>query len=219
MDIFESGIPNIRIRKIGTKRNQLEIIETAMVLEAWDGYLNKRREFDEDITDGTIRMDFGCWNGDKSIDWQPQIEAYHYLLENQYAVRDGIIRALVEKFGWLKETYDWDSEDEPDVPNITPEALINFDFKPFIGPASVSFIEESRDGIAYLEWHFLCVWDPEHGLAAITHRDRLIDLDRGETDIWKIYEDKGTLAEELKSFEEQTKKPPPKSRNPWWKFW
>ena len=98
MDIFESGIPNIKIRKIGTKRNQLEIIETAIVLEAWDGYLNKRREFGEEITDGTIRLDFGGYNGDKSRDWQPEINAYHHLLQNQYEIRDNIIRSLIEKF-------------------------------------------------------------------------------------------------------------------------
>jgi hypothetical protein len=80
--------------------------------------------------------------------------------------------------------------------------------------------EESRDNIAYLEWHFDCAWDPEHGLAVITHQERVIDLDRGETDIWKIYEDNGTLAEKQKEFDEQAKNfKPPKSKKPWWQFW
>jgi hypothetical protein len=52
---------------------------------------------------------------------------------------------------------------------------------------------------------FQCEWDPEHGLAAITHEDRIIDLDRGETDPWKIYEDNGTLAEKQKEYDEQEK--------------
>jgi len=34
MDTFESGIPNIRIRDIGTKRNPLEVAEASIVLEA-----------------------------------------------------------------------------------------------------------------------------------------------------------------------------------------
>lgn len=217
MDIFASGIPNLQIKNIGTKRNPLEFIQATIVLEAWAGYLKYRGNAKE-ITDGTVRLDFGGYNGDKSIDWQPQINAYHHLLQNQYEIRDSIIRSLIEKFEWLKETYDWDSDDQPDVPNVPPP--IDFDFKPFIGPVSVSFdAEESKNGISYLEWHFACAWDPEHGLAVITQQERVIDLDRGETDIWKIYEDNGTLAEKQKEYDERAKNIKPKSVKPWWQFW
>jgi hypothetical protein len=220
MDIFDSGIPNLRITTLGTKRSSFQFIETTTVLEAWDGYFKHYRN-ERRITDGTVSLNFGGYNAavHKSLDWQPQINAYHDLLQNQYAIRDGILRTLGEKFEWLKETYDWDSEEEPDVPDIPPP--FDFDFKPFIGPVSVSFDEEeSRDNVAYLEWHFDCVWDPEHGLAVITHQERVIDLDRGETDIWKIYEDNGTLAEKQKEFDEQAKNfKPPKSQKPWWQFW
>jgi hypothetical protein len=112
-----------------------------------------------------------------------------------------------------------DPEDDPDVPNITPETEVDFDFKRFIGPQSISFYEESRDDISYLDWHFQCTWDPEHGLAVITHQEKVIDLDRGETDPWKIYEDNGTLAEKQKEYDERMKNFKPKEVKPWWKFW
>ena len=214
MDIFASGIPNIRIKNYGTKRKPLEIIEATIVLEAWDGYLNKRWENGKVITDGTIKLHIGSYNQNIPRDWQPEINAYNHLLQNQYEIRDNIIRSLIEKFDWLKETYDWDQDDD-----ITPETKADFNFKPFIGTQSLSFSEESRNDISYLEWLFYCVWDEEHGLAVITHQDRVIDLDGGETDIWKIYEDKGTLAEELKEYEERVKNIKPKSQKPWWKFW
>jgi hypothetical protein len=220
MDIFDSGIPNLRIGTAGTKRNLIQFIETTTVLEAWNGYMQNYRN-EKKITDGTVSLDFGGYNAavHKSLDWQPQINAYHHLLENQYEIRDSIIRTLIEKFEWLKETYDWDSGDEPDVPRIPPPA--DFDFKPFIGPMSVNFVEEeSKNNIAYLQWHFDCAWDPEHGLAVITHEARVIDLDRGETDIWKIYEDNGTLAEKQKEYDEWAKNfKPPKRQKPWWEFW
>jgi hypothetical protein len=140
------------------------------------------------------------------------------LLENQYAVRDSILRALSEEVGRFTQYLD---PDDSFVPNITPETRGCFDFKPFIGPVSVSFDEEeSRNGVSYLQWHFDCAWDPEHGLAAITHEDRVIDLDQGETDIWKIYADNGTLAEKQKEYEERAKNfKPPKRQKPWWRFW
>ena len=220
MDIFAGGIPNIRIENYGTRRKPLEIIEATIVLEAWDGYLNKRWENAKVITDGTIKLDFGSYNPNIPRDWQPEINAYNHLLQNQYEIRDNIIRSLIEKFDWLKETYDWDQDDD-----ITPETKADFNFKPFIGTQSLSFSEESKNDISYLEWLFYCVWDEEHGLAVTTHQERVIDLDRGETDVWKIYEDKGTLAEELKEYEERVKnfKPmknfKPKSQKPWWQFW
>lgn len=214
MDIFESETPNIRIRNIGTKRNPLEIIEARIVLEAWDGYLYKHWENGKEITDGKVRLNFDCYRGNNPEDCRAEINAYNHLLKNQHEIRDSIIRTLIEKFNWLKKTYDWDQDDE-----ITPETIADFDFKSFIGPLSVSFHEECKDDIAYLEWHFQCEWDEEHGLAVITHQERVIDLDRGETDIWKIYEDKGTLEQELKEFEERKKIFKPREIKPWWRFW
>ena len=219
MDIFESGIPNLKIRKAGTKHDPFQFIETEAVLEAWNGYMKNYRN-ETRVTDGTVQLDFGGYNiEDKSIDWQPQINAYHYLIENQHAIRDSIIKALSEEVDRFTQYLD---PDDSFVPNITPETKAGFDFKPFIGPTSVSFDEEeSRNNISYLQWHFDCAWDPEHGLAVITHEDRVIDLDQGETDIFKIYADNGTLAERQKEYDEWKKnykppKPPPK---PWWKFW
>ncbi|MDQ4123500.1 MAG: hypothetical protein M3209_18850 [Acidobacteriota bacterium] len=215
MDIFASGIPDIKISKIGTRRYSYEIIQAPIILEAWDGYLYERWANGKKITDKTIYLDFGVYNRDISVDWLPQINAYHHLIQNQYAIRDSIIRSLIDKFEWLKETYDWDQDDD-----FTPETKADFDFKPFIGPVGVSFHdEESRNGISYLEWHFNCAWDEEHGLAVITHQERVIDLDRGETDPWKIYEDNGTLAEKQKEYDEWAKNVKPKIQKPWWQFW
>jgi hypothetical protein len=217
MDIFESGIPNIRIRKYGTKRNPFQSIETTTVLEAWNGYMKNYRN-ETRVTDGTVQLDFGGYNvEDKSIDWQPQINAYHHLLENQYEIRDSILKSLTEEVDRFTQYLD---PDDSFVPNITPETKVDFDFKPFIGPTSVNFDEEeSKNGIAYLEWHFDCAWDPEHGFAVTTHGVRVIDIDQ-ETDPFKIYEDNGTLAERQKEYDEWKKNyKPPKPQKPWWKFW
>lgn len=214
MDKIESKIPDVRIRNIGTKRRPLEIAEARIVLEAWDGYLYKHLENGKEITDGKVRLYFECYKGNNAEDCPAEINAYQHLLKNQSGIRDGILSALREKFDWLKETYDWDQEDR-----VTPQTKAGFDFKPFIGPLSVSFHEESKNGIAYLEWHFQCEWD-DHGLAVITHEARVIDLDRGETDIWKIYEDNGTLAEKQKEYDERMiNSEPPKRQKPWWQFW
>jgi hypothetical protein len=217
MDIFESGIPDIKIVKYGTWRDPLEFIRARIVLEAWDGYLFRHMENGREITDGKVTLDFGGYNKDISRDWQEEINAYHCLLENQYEIRDNILKALSVEVNRLAEYLD---PNDSFVPNVTPETIADFDFKPFIGPESISFTEESKDDVSYLEWHFQCAWDPEHGFAATTHKERVIHIDQ-DTDIWKIYEDKGTLEEEKRKYDEQMKnaKPPRIRQKPWWEFW
>ena len=218
MDIFSLGIPNIRINNIGTKKNPLEIVEATVTLEAWDGYLVKRWENAKVITDGTIKLYFACNTRSDPEDWQTQINAYNHLLENQYEIRDSIIRTLIDDFGRLKETYYLDTDD-PGVPNITDENKNDIDLRPFIGPQGLNIMEEVKDGVAYVEWFLNCTWDVEHGLAATTYKERVIDLDRGETDIWKIFEDNGTFGEEKTAAELRMKDAKPRVVQPWWKFW
>ena len=216
MDIFESGIPDIKIVNYGIRRNPMETIETRVILEAWDGYLYKHMESGREIADGKVTLDFGGFIKGTPRDWQPEINACHHLLKNQYVIRDNIINALSEQVNGLTECLD---ANDWFVPNVMPETKADFDFKPFIGPLSISFTEESKDDVSYLEWHFQCAWDPEHGFAAITHKERVIDLDQ-DTDIWKIYEDKGTLEQELKEYDERAKNAQPRKRQkPWWEFW
>jgi hypothetical protein len=183
MDIFDSGIPDIKIVKFGSWRDPLETIQTRIVLEAWDGYLYKHMESGREIADGKVTLDFGGFIKGVPRDWQPETNAYHHLIEHQHVLRDNILKALSEQVNRLTECLD---SNDWFVPNITPETKANFDFKPFIGPLSISFIEEeSKDDVSYLQWHFQCEWDEEHGFAAITHKERVIDLDQ-DTDIWKI---------------------------------
>ena len=216
MDIFESEIPNIRIRNVGTKRNPLEMAEARIVLEAWDGYLYKHWENGKEITDGKVKLYFDCYRGNNAEDCRAEINAYNHLLKNQSEIRDSILKSLTGEVGRLTEYLD---PNDSFVPNITPDAKDDFDFKPFIGPLSISFHEESKNDITYLEWHFQCEWDEEHGFAVTTHEARVIHIDQ-DTDIWKIYEDNGTLAEKQKEYDERAKNAkPPKRQKPWWQFW
>ena len=60
MDINTLGIPNIRVRNIGTRRDPLEMVEAIVKLDAWDGYLTKRYDNGRVIEDGTVLVHFAC---------------------------------------------------------------------------------------------------------------------------------------------------------------
>lgn len=217
MDISTLGIPGLYVRNYGTRQKPLEIVETTVRLEAWDGYLTGRHENGKVIADGTVLVQFACNAGSTREDWEPQIAAFDHLLEHQYEIRDRIVGSVIANIRGLVGYLD---DEDPGVPRITAANAEGFDLRPFIGPRSVGFIEITKDGTDYAEWFLNCTWDEEHGLAAVTHRSRLIDLDRGETDIYKIYADNGTLEEELKKAEHYRNQPTnPKPPQPWWKFW
>lgn len=191
------------------------------------GYLVKRWEYPatffdmpRGIEDGTITLRFACGVDSSPEDWETQVAAYHRLVEEQFDIRDSIVNHLRENFDTLKETYYLDSDDDPDVPRITESNKHDFDLKTFIGPQSVSITDhDEKDGIPYLEWHLNCKWDEEHGLAAVTHGSRVIDLDSGETDIYKIFADNGTLEAELAKAEQYRSMHSTNPQKPWYQFW
>ena len=126
MDIYSLDIPNIRTRKIGSGRDRIEMVEAVIRLEAWDGYLVKRWEYPTTIwekarwiEDGTIVLHFACTSVSSAEDWETQVAAYRRLVEEQFAIRDSIVKHLRENFDTLKETYYLDPDDDPDVPRIT----------------------------------------------------------------------------------------------------
>ncbi|MEO5858925.1 MAG: hypothetical protein ABIR33_08255 [Pyrinomonadaceae bacterium] len=226
MHISSLDIPNIRTTKVGSRRDGVEIVEAVVRLEAWDGYLVKRWEYPTTfwemgrvVEDGTIVLHFECTSVSSAEDWETQVAAYRRLLEEQWDIRDSIVRHLRENFDTLKETYYLDPDDDPDVPRITDVNRDDFDLKPFIGPQSVSISDHEKDGIPYLEWHLNCTWDEEHGLAAVTHGSRVIDLDRGETDIYKSFADNGTLEQELKDSEKYIGMRATGKQKPWYQIW
>jgi hypothetical protein len=148
VDIYSLGIPNIRTTKVGSRRDGVEIVEAAVRLEAWDGYLVKRWENGRAIADGTIVLTLrapasrlpkigtrrsahitGCW-------------------KSKWDIRDRILKYFLANFDTLKEEYHLDPDDDPDVPRITGSNREDFDLRPFIGPPSVSIREDEKDDIA-----------------------------------------------------------------------
>jgi hypothetical protein len=221
MDFASLSIPNIRTRKVGSGRDQFEMVDAVIRLEAWDGYLVQppRRAEGPISTGENIILDLACTCESSAEDWETQVAAYRRLLEEQFAIRDAIVKHLRENFDTLKETYYLAPDDDPDVPRITDANRDDFDLRPFIGPQSVSIREDEKDGIPYLDWSLNCKWDEEHGLAAVTHGSRVIDLDRGETDIYKIFADNGALEAELKEAEKYRGMRATKPQKPWYQFW
>lgn len=217
-----SRIPNIQIVNIGTGNRPQKAIKGFVELPCWTDYFlveepnyvfktrvvkNGRIEL---WVDGEIRAD-----GSFGIDPE-QTNAYLHLVEQQVNIKNAIVQELKQALPrMLEEEYAaWDHEEGgfPGRSDLTPE----FDFKKYIGPASISIEEDKKDEVAYIKWHFQCLWDPEHGFEVITHKNRVIDLSQ-EADIFKMYKDNGTYEEVEKELKNKVWKLQKKKK--WWQFW
>jgi hypothetical protein len=215
-------IPNIQIETFGTGKRLHKAIKGFIELPCWTGYflveepnyLMKTKVVTNgriDLwVDGEIRAD-----GSFSIN-KEQTNAYFFLVEHQERIKHSILEELKKKFPDLlsNEYASWDQEDGsfPKISDLTPQ----FDFKNYIGPASISIEEDVKDEVAYIKWHFQCLWDPEHGFEVITHKDRVIDLSQ-KVDIFKINKDNGTYEELENELKNKVWKVPKTKK--WWQFW
>ena len=170
------------------------------------------------VTDG--RMDLwvdGEIRADKSfhID-REQINSYFYLVEKQERIQQSILEELKKEFPRLlsDEYSSWDQENGnfPKISELTP----GFDFKNYIGPSSISIEEDTKEDMAYVKWHFQCLWDSEHGFEVITHKERVIDVSP-EADIFKINKDNNTYEAMEREWKDKVWNAPRKKK--WWQFW
>jgi hypothetical protein len=222
MNMETNKIPNIQVQNIGTGKKPHNAIRGFIELPCWTGYFlveepnyliktkvvtNGRIDL---WVDGEIRAD-----GSFYVD-EEQRNSYVYLVEHQERIKHSILEELKKEFPRLlsNEYASWDQEDGslPKPADLTAE----FDFKNYIGPASISIEEDIKEEAAYIKWHFQCLWDPEHGFEVITHKDRVIDLSP-EADIFKINKDNGTYEELEKELKNKEWKVPKKKK--WWQFW
>jgi hypothetical protein len=210
-----STIPNIHISKTKVKNGIIYRGSALVDLPCWTGYfLNENPK--AVITNGQIILGIenSSDNNDGFSTSQAQTNAYHYLLENQKSVKNNILQELKEKFpSFLSDEYaSYDRVDFPKLSDLTTE----FDFRNYIRPSSVNIEKDAKDNVAYLTWHFNCLWDSEHGFEVIVHKERVLEI-APQADLFKICEDNGTDQEVNQSLDEYLKKM--KEDKKWWKFW
>jgi hypothetical protein len=127
-------------------------------------------------SDGTARLSVeppeGLTEGPPSPE---QANALRYLLENQETIRVAILAAAFEGYSARRE----DLIGQGFVAEAGMPALVRPEqLKSFIGLSTVHVLRVVLDGAAYVGFELGCTWDEEHGLGAMTHQGRIVDLSR-----------------------------------------
>jgi hypothetical protein len=117
-------------------------------------------------SDGTARLSISPLDDKTRTHPTPeQVAAFRHLMDNEAAVADAVVRALVEYCPG--NAYDGDDEELLEVSEPA-------DLRPLVGLSGVHVLKVVRDGAACIGFEFGCVWDEEHGAGVMTHLGRVL---------------------------------------------
>jgi hypothetical protein len=124
-------------------------------------------------SNGIVKIEILDDEGEYTNPLPEQIMAINYLITHQNDIAIALLEALAVEYSNLKSIY---GEDETYLPNcITLE-----DYKKIFGIGGLFIHQEHKDGIAYIGFECGCIWDEEHGLGFMTHKNEVISIGSAE---------------------------------------
>lgn len=160
---------------------------STVLLEAWKGFQCRLGTYGarsaKKPSDGTTHLNVSSSNKDSQTPpSSEQAAAYRYLIAHQHSVRDSVLRAIFYEYPDYRANYNEDyglDETDKTLPVLDrPEQL-----RDLIGLSNVHIHSIAREGIAYVGYEFGCAWEEEHGLGAMTHRDRVVTVGGADVSI------------------------------------
>jgi len=157
------------------------------ILPAWRGFQCRLGPYgsrkSKKPSDGTTPLAITTPRKDSQSPPSPeQAAAYRYFTAHQEAIRDSILEAVFDEYPGYRAAYyaDYDlDESDTTLPALDrPEQLRNL-----IGLSNVLIHSVEREGVAYVGYEFGCAWEEEHGLGAMTHRNRVVKVGGADVSI------------------------------------
>lgn len=109
--------------------------------------------------------------------------AFQYLLDHEQTVHDAVLQAIFEYYPTVRNDWVYADGTSPSFPEITQP----MELKTLLGLCNVHLLRVANDGIGYMGFEFGCVWEEEHGLGVMVHRDRIVSVGQGDDSfLWWI---------------------------------
>ena len=124
---------------------------------------------------GTVTLVFEAPDENWEVS-RAQQAAYFALLENGELLKNAILAELLKLYPQWQPLYGYDNEEA----ELMPDVRVSDDFRALIGLSNVHILTMEKAGIAYVGYEFGCTWDEEHGLGALTHQNRVVQLGGAE---------------------------------------
>lgn len=199
--------------------------ESKIVLPSWAGYRSCGGAYgaqDSDIpSDGRVVVCANPLDADLPVG-QEQLAACQYLLENEAAVHEAIVAAILDEY---PEVFDIFSEDAEERGIRLPEHMTTEELKQHIGIAYIHLHPVEKEGVGYVGVQLGCSWDDEHGLGVMLHRTEVVDIGGADTSIleWIAERHRDGIPLDAppahEAGEEATQEAEPVAQKSWWQFW
>ena len=156
--------------------------EGEIVLASWRGFQTRRGLYagisSERPSDGSARVRFDTGDAERVPPTVAQIAAFQWLVEHETEVTAAILNAVFAQYPVFRTEYIdcYEAEDaqiaaQNALPLERPEQL-----RMVMGLSGVFVLPVVKDSLGYVGFELRCVWEEEHGLGVMTHKDRVIDI-------------------------------------------
>ena len=136
--------------------------------------LEKFKQLEFDNSSNEVEIVIRDFLDDEMEPLNQQINTMNYVLNNQEVVVDSLLDSIWKKW---KEIYeDFSIDDDKDFPNIIKKN----DLKKVISIRTIYIQPLHKNDFAYYGLEGNCMWDEEHGLGFISHKDRIIEFGGAE---------------------------------------
>ncbi|MEZ4394303.1 MAG: hypothetical protein R3A48_24790 [Polyangiales bacterium] len=152
-------------------------------LASWQGFQSRHGDYASQDTsepsDGTVKIVISPEGRDKAPLSEPEIELARWAIAHEREMQVSALAALLPHYAALRPEYAEFIED----PLLMPPVVEAEGFKSLIGLHSVNIHQVEKDGRPYVGLEFGCTWDDEHGLGALMHGTRVVEIGGADTAI------------------------------------
>lgn len=153
-----------------------------LVLPAWAGCLPGRGPYMPRAlpasSDGFVSLTVDSPERVRALPTPAQGAAFRHLVDYQEETRDAILQTVFDGYPDEQEAYGYQGEEAEE---FMPDLQKPEDLRALIGLSTVYILAVAKDGLAYVSFEFRCRWDEEHGLGAMTHAGRVVEVGGADT--------------------------------------
>jgi hypothetical protein len=161
--------------------------EAEIVLPSWRRFQTRRGAYasvsSPDPSDGSTRIRFDTDGAGRVPPTEAQIAAYRWLIQHEAEVAAAVLNAIFAEYPRFRAEYigDYDDEDAQAAQQSAPPLDRAEQLKELIGLYAVFILPLPKDGVGYTGFEFGCVWEEEHGLGVLVHKNRVVEIGHADT--------------------------------------
>lgn len=153
----------------------------SVVLPSWSGFQDRRGAYGARSSNapatGAVQLVFAPEGRDDTPLGDREIALVRWVVAHERPMRDALLESLRGQYDGLRSAV----MEHLDDPDVMPPVEAVADFRGLLGLHTVHVHQVESHGIPYAGFEFGCTWDVEHGLGALMHGTRCVEVGGADT--------------------------------------